>query len=150
MFLNDIDILYLKLDLNLMDIEPPREHLTIEGPTNKEMNVTIRESYAQNPLVIGPRYIPDDFRMSSANLMCRESSGLLLCGINYGAKQIHQIKESRLTRFYRLKGMLGQARDNHFSDGRIIEKSTWKHIKRHRLDHVCAAMQGSHQKKMFE
>lgn len=133
-----------------MEVRPPIKYVAIEGPTNQEMKIVVRDSYADNPLITGPRYQEEDFKLSSANLMSRESSGVLVCGINLGTRLVHKIRESRLTKFYRIKGMLGQAKDNDFATGRIIEKSTWKHIKRHNIDHMCALMQGSHQRKMFE
>lgn len=133
-----------------MEVRPPMKHVAIEGPTNQEMKIVVRDSYADHPLVTGPRYQEEDFRLAGANLMSRESSGVLVCGINLGTKLIHNLRDSRLTKFYRLEGMLGQARDNDFATGRIVEKSTWRHIKRHHIDHMCALMQASHQRKMFE
>lgn len=126
------------------------KHVSIEGATNTEMEIVVRDSYANHPLVVGPQYIPDDFKFATANRLAQESSGILVCGINSGTRLCFQLKQSRLTKFYRLKGILGQARENDFSTGRIIEKSMWKGIKRHHVDRVCASMQASHQKKMFE
>ncbi|XP_015596873.1 mitochondrial mRNA pseudouridine synthase Trub2 isoform X2 [Cephus cinctus] len=34
--------------------------------------------------------------------------------------------------------------------GKIVEKSTYKHVRRHMIDKICASMQSSHQRKMFE
>ncbi|KAJ8680739.1 hypothetical protein QAD02_016526 [Eretmocerus hayati] len=137
-------------DLNRMEVRPPNKYVEIEGETNKEMRVVVRDSYADHPLVVGPRYVPEDFKLNGANLMSKESSGVLVCGVNAGTKLVHNLKLSRLTKFYKIKGMLGQARSNDFSTGAIVEKSTWKHIKRHQIDHMCAAMQGSHQRRMFD
>lgn len=137
-------------DLNEMEVRPPMKHVAIEGATNQKMKVVVRDSFADNPLVAGPRYQPDDFKLATANLLSKESSGVMVCGINLGTSQIFQIRESKLTKFYRLKGMLGQAKDNDFTTGKIVEKSTWRHIKRHHIDHMCALLQGSHQRKMFE
>ena len=133
-----------------MEVRPPFKYVSIEGETNKEMDVIVRDSYADDPLVVGPRYVPDNFRLSGANRMSRESSGILVCGVNSGAKLVHQLKMAKLTKFYKIKGILGQARDNDFATGRIVEKSVWKKVKRHNIDRVCASMQASHQKKMFE
>ncbi|OXU19214.1 hypothetical protein TSAR_002454 [Trichomalopsis sarcophagae] len=137
-------------DLNQMEIRPPNKYISIEGPTTKEMDVIVRDSYADDPLVVGPRYVVEDFKFFAANYVSPESSGVMVCGVNHGTRLINKLMGSKLTKFYKLKGIFGQARHNDFATGRIVEKSTWKKIKRFNIDNMCASMQASHQKKMFE
>lgn len=126
------------------------KHVAIEGETNKDMRVIVRNSYADHPLVVGPRYQINDFRLAATKVMNAEVSGVLVCGINDGTKLIHRMRQSKYPRFYKVKGLLGQATDNLFHTGKIVEKSTYKHVKRGHLDKICRSMQSSHQRKMFE
>ncbi|CAL7947807.1 unnamed protein product [Xylocopa violacea] len=137
-------------DLNAMEGRPQMKYVAIEGPTNKQRKVIIRDSFADHILVIGPRYQPEDFRLSATNIMHSDVSGILVCGINDGNRWIHRMRESRCLRFYIVKGQLGQATDNYFYTGKIVEKATYAHVRRGHLDKLCSSMQSSHQRKMFE
>ncbi|XP_015126934.1 mitochondrial mRNA pseudouridine synthase Trub2 [Diachasma alloeum] len=137
-------------DLNGLDVRPPENYVHIDGDTTKQMTVRVEPSYADHPLVVGPRYQPDDFKLSWAHRMSPDMSGIMLIGVNGGTRMVHKIKESNATRFFKVKGVLGQATDNYFITGRIRERTTWKHVKRTHIDRMCASMQSSHQKRMFE
>lgn len=114
------------------------------------MTVKTGPSWADHPLLVGPRYQAEDFKLSWANHLGRDTSGVVVIGINEGAKTVVRMRETRPTRFYKIKGILGQATDNYFKSGRIVEKATYKSIRRGTMDAICAAMQASHQRKMFE
>lgn len=133
-----------------MHVRQPIKHVYIKGDTTKKMNVVAHQSYADHPLVVGPRYQPQDFKLTSANYLSKDMSGLMVCGINDGTKLVHKLKNSKSPTSYRVKGLLGQATDTCFITGRIVEKSTYKYIKRNAIDKICASMQAAHQKKMFE
>ncbi|XP_033228000.1 mitochondrial mRNA pseudouridine synthase Trub2 [Belonocnema kinseyi] len=137
-------------DLNALKVRPPDPYVLIEGETNKKLRVSVRPSFADNVLVVGPRYQPQDFKINWANHLYQDTTGVVVCGVNDGCKLIHKIKRAAPTRFYRVKGILGKATDTHFITGKIIEKSTYQFLRRTHIDRVCAAMQSSHQKKMFE
>ncbi|KMQ94988.1 putative trna pseudouridine synthase 2-like protein [Lasius niger] len=151
-FLNTRDSIIHRLceDLNSMHVRPPIQHVRIEGDTTKKMKVVTQSSYADHPLVVGPRYQPKDFKLSAANYLMTDSSGLLICGINNGTKWIQKLIDSKPPISYKVKGILGQATDNYFKTGKIVEKSTYKYIKRSAVDKICASMQAAHQRKMFE
>lgn len=151
-FLNTRDTIIHRLceDLNSMHVRPPIKHICIEGNTTEKMDVIVRPSYADHPLVVGPRYQPKDLKLACVNYLTTDMSGLMICGINDGTTCVHKLKESKSPTSYKVKGILGQATDNYFHTGRIVEKATYKFIKRSVIDKLCAAMQASHQKKMFE
>lgn len=65
-------------------------------------------------------------------------------------KLAQNIRENRPTRAYRIKGKLGAATENFFLDGKIVEKTTFKHVKLRHIENLLSATQASHQKKMFE
>lgn len=75
---------------------------------------------------------------------------MVVFGIRSGTKQAKFIRENRPTRAYRIKGVLGQATDNCFKTGKVVMRSTWRHVKQEHMDRFLSAMQASHQKKMFE
>lgn len=133
-----------------MHVRPPIKHVCIEGDTTKRMNVYTHPSYADHPLVVGPRYQPKDLKLVCANYLSKDMSGLMICGINNGTSWIHKLKESKSPTSYRVKGVLGKATDTYFKTGRILEKATYKHVKRSTIDNLCASMQTAHQTKMFE
>ncbi|XP_051154201.1 pseudouridylate synthase TRUB2, mitochondrial [Leptopilina boulardi] len=137
-------------DLNNMKVRPPDPYVLIEGESNKQLTVSVRSSYADNILVVGPRYQESDIRINYANHLQQNSSGIIVCGLNNGTKLAYKLKQTNSTRSYRIKGILGQATDNCFITGRIVEKSNYKFLRRSHIDRICAAMQSSHQKKMFE
>lgn len=137
-------------ELNDMRTRPPMKHVAIEGETNKPMTVVVRNSFADHPLVVGPRYQLNDFRMGATKIMHKDVSGVLVCGINAGNQLIHKIKTSQSLRFYKIKGLLGEATDNYFHTGKVVEKSTYTHVRRGHLDKLCSSMQSTHQRKMFE
>lgn len=71
-------------------------------------------------------------------------------GINEGAKLASQLRQSRPVRAYRLSGKFGEASDNYFKDGQIVERATFNHIKRINLDRILGHAQSKNRKKMFE
>lgn len=133
-----------------MHVRPPIKHVQIEGDTREKMKVITYPSYADHPLVVGPRYQPKDFKLVCANYLHKDISGLMIYGVNDGTALIHKLKDCKLPTSYRVKGLLGQATDNYFKTGKIVEKATYKFIRRETIDKICASIQAAHQRKMFE
>lgn len=133
-----------------MHVRPPIRHVSIKGNTTKEMKVIVHPSYADHPLVVGPRYQISDLKLICANYLSLDMSGLMVCGINNGVALADKLKNSKSPTSYRIKGTLGKATDNYFITGKIVEKSTYKYIRRAAIEKVCASMQAAHQRKMFE
>ncbi|KAK0180005.1 hypothetical protein PV327_005692 [Microctonus hyperodae] len=141
---------FLCKDLNEMKTRPCGTYTAIEGETNRRMRVVSKLNYADHELVVGPRYQDEDLRMLAINPLTSNMSGIMLFGINRGIKMGSRLQKLNPIKFYKLKGILGHATDTSFITGKIVEKSTFKFIKRHHVDMVCATIQSSHQKKMFE
>lgn len=114
------------------------------------MTIRVEPSYADHELVVGPRYQRDDLKIRASNFLSQDMSGIQLFGVNNGTKLTNLLRVNNPTRFFKLKGILGQATSTHFVTGKIVEKSKWQHVRRHHVDMLCAAIQSSHQKKMFE
>ncbi|KOC66052.1 putative tRNA pseudouridine synthase 2 [Habropoda laboriosa] len=148
--MRDTIIQNLCRDLNDMKTRPPLKYVVIEGQTDINLKVHVRDSFADHPLVVGPRYQPNDFRLAATKNMHEDVSGIIVCGLNKGNRIVHMLKESKCVRFYRVAGLLGQATDNYFHTGKIVEKSKYTHVKRGHIDKICTSMQSSHQRKMFD
>ncbi|KAB1280573.1 Mitochondrial mRNA pseudouridine synthase TRUB2 [Camelus dromedarius] len=55
---------------------------------------------------------------------------------------------AHLTKEYTVRGLLGKATDDFCEDGRLVEKTTYDHVTREKLDRILALIQGSHQKAL--
>ncbi|XP_057324761.1 pseudouridylate synthase TRUB2, mitochondrial [Microplitis mediator] len=141
---------HLCTDLNELDVREPEPFVRIEGETNKSLTVKVEPSYADHKLVVGPRYQPQDMKLHHANYLSPEASGIQLWGVNKGSIICHMMRAANSTRFYKIKGVLGLESENYFIGGKIHERSTFKHVKRHHVDMICSSLQSSHQRKMFE
>lgn len=71
-------------------------------------------------------------------------------GLNEGTKLTYQIHVGRPTRAYKVHGQLGKATDTYFWNGKTVERTTYKHVTRERIDSVVAHIQAAHQKTMYE
>ncbi|GJQ72587.1 hypothetical protein Trydic_g1252 [Trypoxylus dichotomus] len=133
-----------------MECRRPVNNVLIEGNPSQELSVQIRPNLADDPLVVGPRYQCSDVVCSWSNYLGPLTSGVLILGLMNGTKMAKYIRENKSTRAYRIKGIFGLATDNYSKDGRIIEKTTYKHVKQIHLEKLLTYMQAVHQKKMFE
>lgn len=73
-----------------------------------------------------------------------------MLGLRNGARIAKYIRENKPTRSYRVSGRLGEATEGGFIGQKVIEKSTWRHIKLGHIEKLLATMQASHQKEMFK
>lgn len=150
-------------------MRPPSGYVAIEGKPTEKLTVSVRPNFADHPLVVGPRYQEHDLTVSWSNHLGYYTSGVLrkykqntdmalklhnliftVFGIRSGTRDAKFIRENLPTRAYRVKGVLGRMTDNCFRTGKVMMKSTWKHVRRHNVDAFLSAMQASHQRKMFE
>ncbi|XP_053697034.1 pseudouridylate synthase TRUB2, mitochondrial [Sabethes cyaneus] len=137
-------------DLNQMKVRPPLQRIAIESVANSKYIVRQTEDLSDNVLVAGPRYQPEDVKVRMSANHGRLTSGVLVIGINKGISMAQRIQENRPLRVYRITGFLGKATESHFERSRVIAKATVKHIGSDKIGRLLAAMQASHQKKMFE
>lgn len=133
-----------------MECRDQYQHVMIEGDTTEDMSVTVIPSYADHPLVIGPRYQSQDIRSIPVRVLGKNTSGVFLLGLNKGCKSAVALQNDFPLRSFHLRGKLGQATDNFFIDGKIIEKSKYEHVRRDRLENLLASIQASHQSKIFD
>jgi len=67
------------IELNLCGVRSPENRVVISGNTTKELNVQLEPSYADNVLVVGPRYQTQDIKCIWTTHLGKRVSGV--CGI---------------------------------------------------------------------
>lgn len=100
-----------------------------------------------NPLVSGPEF--QHIKVGVGHRLDASSSGVLVIGVGNGNKALSDLYRSRISRDYTLEGEFGIATDNFSQTGRIIERSTYGHITRDKLERVLAMIQGANQKALL-
>lgn len=63
-------------DLNALPDRPQEKRVEIMGPTNAPMHVMVSPNFADDPLVVGPRYQHDDFKCNYSTHLGLFSSGV--------------------------------------------------------------------------
>ncbi|XP_041370713.1 mitochondrial mRNA pseudouridine synthase Trub2-like [Gigantopelta aegis] len=111
---------------------------------------TVQDELSEHRLVLGPRYIPSDITMRHIHGLSRHTSGVLVYGVGRGCQYIEHIAQAKYLRVYHVKGRFGWATENFSPKGRIIERTSFRHITKPKLDKVCASAQAGHTKNMFE
>ncbi|XP_068103075.1 pseudouridylate synthase TRUB2, mitochondrial [Hyperolius riggenbachi] len=104
-------------------------------------------SLVNHELVKGPAY--NWLKIGVGHKLDRLSSGVLVFGIRDGAKLLSSMYENHYTRDYTVCGTFGKATADFTDGGKIIEKTTFNHITRDKLERIIAMIQGSNQKAML-
>uniref|UniRef100_A0A4W5MAS6 TruB pseudouridine (psi) synthase family member 2 n=1 Tax=Hucho hucho TaxID=62062 RepID=A0A4W5MAS6_9TELE len=102
---------------------------------------------AHHPLVSGPEF--QYIRVGVGHRLDAFSLGVLVLGVCQANKALTDLYRSHVTRDYTLEGEFGMATDNFSHTGRLIERTTYDHIIRDKLEKVLAMMQGSNQKALL-
>ncbi|CAG2113566.1 unnamed protein product [Medioppia subpectinata] len=163
-------------ELNSMECRPPRELVHISGQlsSGESLKVETRQSFADDPLVVGQRYQPQDFSLSIANNPGFFASGVVVVFMGRMAKSAADFQNGQhlrvyemkgrfgfatdncrsdgkiIEKVYEMKGRFGFATDNCRSDGKIIEKSRFKHVTERHIGRVISKIQANHQTLMFK
>ena len=106
--------------------------------------------YSSHPLVLGDAYEDEDFLFQPVNNISEFSSGLSIISVN--APKIHEEFTNQVfLKQYFLKMELGKATDNGFYFGKMIEKSTYDHLKKRPqiLEKRLAKIRSSYQRDAF-
>lgn len=118
---------------------------------SKQLNTTVLDNLKKIDFLIKVRH----FTFTQVNILTKLNENInkgknVVLGINDGTKIVQDLCKAKPTRSYRISGKLGEATNNYFKDGRVMEKSTFHFITRYHMDKLLSAMQATHQKKMFE
>ncbi|XP_056391982.1 pseudouridylate synthase TRUB2, mitochondrial [Hyla sarda] len=109
--------------------------------------VTSVPALADHKLVKGPSYT--HLKIGVGHKLDTKSSGVFVLGIRNGNKLLTDMYEKHYTKDYTVSGMFGKATDDFSDVGKVIEKTTYKHITRERLEQVLAMIQGANQKALL-
>ncbi|XP_074655033.1 pseudouridylate synthase TRUB2, mitochondrial-like [Tubulanus polymorphus] len=112
--------------------------------------VTTVPDLADHPLVVGPRYLPEDFRITYSNKLSKPSSGVVALGIGRnGSYKASQMKYAGYMRVYHVNGILGRCTHDFQPTGRLIERTTWRHVTSAKINRCISAAQAGHQRNMY-
>ncbi|XP_054707738.1 pseudouridylate synthase TRUB2, mitochondrial-like [Uloborus diversus] len=139
-------------DLNEMKKRPPNNRVLLKGSVCSEqpLAVEIRPNYADHELVSGPRYQMQDIRMRWLYCLGKNTSGVFAMTVNDGCKSLSTLSSSNFLRKYEVKGQFGKATTTFMSDGKVMQRTTYYHIRHSALDRVLASIQSSHQSLAYE
>ncbi|XP_077298478.1 pseudouridylate synthase TRUB2, mitochondrial [Arctopsyche grandis] len=137
-------------ELNELQLSPPDGIVKIIGATNEPMSLKVEPNLAQHPLVTGPQYQYVDINFNYNPYFNTHTSGVCLLGINEGARFVSRLRHARITKAYKIHGVLGSATETNYANGKVIERAQYKHINRSTIDRVVSYIQTMHQRKMFE
>ncbi|KAF6127969.1 TruB pseudouridine synthase family member 2 [Phyllostomus discolor] len=119
-----------------------------EGSGEKELTLTATSvpALASHPLVCGPAFT--SLKVGVGHRLDVQASGVLVLGVGRGRSLLTDMYNAHLTKDYTVRGLLGKATDDFSEDGRLVEKTTYDHVTREKLDRILALIQGSHQKAL--
>ncbi|NXF77990.1 TRUB2 synthase, partial [Sclerurus mexicanus] len=102
---------------------------------------------ADHPLVRGPRF--RRLKIGTGHQLDVKSSGVLVLGIGHGNKLLTDLYNCHLTKVYTVSGLFGKATDDFSDTGKLIEKTTFDHITREKLERIVAVIQGTNHKALL-
>lgn len=107
---------------------------------------------SRHRLVLGQRYMDDDIYLNHLHSFGYRSSGVLVMGVGKRAtvENFSLLSLAKYLRVYHVKGRFGYATQNFFPDGHLVERTTYTHINKGKLDKVCGSAQAAHQKLIFQ
>uniref|UniRef100_UPI00358F516B pseudouridylate synthase TRUB2, mitochondrial-like n=1 Tax=Myxine glutinosa TaxID=7769 RepID=UPI00358F516B len=119
------------------------------GPDTCSLQLTHSSvpSFIKHPRVHGPLY--RHIKIGVGHRLDTMSSGVLVMAVGNGNKLLPEFQKARFTRTYTLHGRLGFATKDFSDSGQVIEKVTYDHVTRERLERVIAMVHSSHQKALL-
>ncbi|XP_039576016.1 mitochondrial mRNA pseudouridine synthase TRUB2 [Passer montanus] len=102
---------------------------------------------AEHPLVRGPRF--RKLKIGAGHRLDVKASGVFVLGIGHGNKLLTDLYNCHLTKVYTVGGLFGKATDDFSDTGNLVEKTTFDHITREKLERILAVIQGTNQKALL-
>lgn len=138
------------LDLNELNVRPPRKRVLIEPSTESKYLVKTQNDFADHIFVVGERYQMCDINMSGSNHLGKLTSGVMTFGINRGVKIASKIRNNKPIRVYHVTGKLGKSTESHFNDSPTTARASFEHVHLGKINSLLSSLQASHQRKMYE
>ncbi|KAF3689928.1 Mitochondrial mRNA pseudouridine synthase Trub2 [Channa argus] len=118
-----------------------------EAPKGVTLCATSVPVLSKHPLVSGPEF--QHIRVGVGHRLDAFSSGVLVLAVGNGNKVLNDLYKTRITRDYTLQCEFGTATHGFSHTDRVVERSTYSHITRDKLDRVLAMLQGANQKALL-
>ncbi|XP_057261933.1 pseudouridylate synthase TRUB2, mitochondrial [Pezoporus wallicus] len=112
-----------------------------------ELVPTMVPVLAEHPLVRGPRF--RRLKMGAGHRLDVKASGVFVLGIGHGNKLLTDLYNCHLSRAYTVGGLFGKATDDFSDTGKLVEKTTFDHITREKLERILAVIQGTNHKALL-
>ncbi|XP_077987059.1 pseudouridylate synthase TRUB2, mitochondrial-like [Glandiceps talaboti] len=140
----------LLTELNSLQQRPQQTLVKIVKDDSKAdpnaLKVTEVPCLADHPLVSGPRY--HRLGIVCLTALDRMASGVMVMCIQGGINKRGLLYSAQFPSVYEIKGRLGMATDTFDESGKVLEKTTYNHVTREKIDRVVAAMTRVHQSAM--
>ena len=93
----------------------------------------------------------DDIDVHIVNPLSQRESGLCLLTVNDLAT-CNRLKSKKFPKTYRIQAEFGKRSENMFTDGKILERSTFSHLENRpqRFHSLLNSIQSSHQKEAYK
>ncbi|KAM6337514.1 pseudouridylate synthase TRUB2, mitochondrial [Alca torda] len=140
-------------ELNAAPGRPPRQHVRFlpapdEGDGGATGLVAARVPVlADHPLVRGPRF--RRLKVGAGHRLDVKASGVFVLGIGHGNKLLTDLYNCHLTKVYTVGGLFGKATDDFSDTGKLVEKTTFDHVTREKLERILAVIQGTNRKALL-
>ncbi|NXN98761.1 TRUB2 synthase, partial [Rhinopomastus cyanomelas] len=135
--------------LNAIPVRAPRQQVRfLPSPDgNAGLVATTVPVLADHPLVKGPQF--RHLKIGAGHRLDTKSSGVFVLGIGHGNKLLTDLYNCHLTRVYTVGGLFGKATDDFSDTGKLVEKTTFDHITREKLERIISVIQGSNHKALL-
>ncbi|NXC76318.1 TRUB2 synthase, partial [Anhinga anhinga] len=97
--------------------------------------------------VRGPRF--RRLKMGAGHRLDVKASGVFVLGIGDGNKLLTDLYNCHLTKVYTVGGLFGKATEDFSDTGKLVEKTTFDHITREKLERILAVIQGTNHKALL-
>ncbi|XP_033643233.1 mitochondrial mRNA pseudouridine synthase Trub2-like [Asterias rubens] len=141
-------------DLNKLEQRPQKQLVKVvqdvarlEDTPNALMAVEV-PSFADHPLVRGPLFSRIKVAVVSVGVDTK-MSGVMVLSVKDGSKKIESYLGARMPKVYTVKGRFGIATDSHDAEGKIWQKTSFKHVTCEKFDRVISNLERKHQKVLF-
>lgn len=134
----------------------PRPLSTIVVPENvggkNTTSLIENPDLADHPLVVGPRYVPWELSLLPFKpILSYRSSGVTAFALGHACTRYGtRIKTSKLINVYHVHGKFGYMTSNCFSDGKIMDKTKYDHIRAAKLDRVLSRIETAQVQRLFD
>ncbi|NXU51235.1 TRUB2 synthase, partial [Turnix velox] len=136
--------------LNALPRRPPRQRVRfLPSPDGVTAGLvpTMVPVLADHPLVQGPRF--RHLKIGAGHRLDVKASGVFVLGVGHGNKLLTHLYNCHLTKVYTVGGVFGKATEDFSDTGKLVEKTTFDHITREKLERILAVIQGTNHKALL-